>query len=382
MSYEEFRRSIASRIEERLEWKDLATFVPNKRIPVYNWFYYKEGFARDLVFNVLDMFGAKQGAAVLDPFCGSGTVLLACKERGISATGVEAMPVAAFASRVKAQDYGVSMLQSASRNLFAEKFHRIDARFDPLMQRAFSRYALEDIAFFRHLLPVEQPAHDFLLLALVRAAMQCSYARKDGAAIKFVKRPAPPLRPMYRRAIKRMITDVKKFHTKQCAVHMEDGDARMLSLAENSIDFVITSPPYLNQIDYQRVYAIESMIAGLPVVPQKPAQFFHHALATAREPHFEYRGIPMQPSAAQYFADMEKSLAEMLRVLRSGGQAAIVVSNGYAGEIVESDLIIAYIAGQLGFGVKKIFVLNTRFALEERTKKRGLLRESMIVLEK
>jgi hypothetical protein len=35
---------------DKPEWGMGATFVPNKRSPVYNWFYYKEGFWRGMVF--------------------------------------------------------------------------------------------------------------------------------------------------------------------------------------------------------------------------------------------------------------------------------------------------------------------------------------------
>ncbi len=35
--------------EQRLDWRRLVTYVPNKQLPVYNWFKYKEGFSRELV---------------------------------------------------------------------------------------------------------------------------------------------------------------------------------------------------------------------------------------------------------------------------------------------------------------------------------------------
>lgn len=32
--------------ESRLDYRQLVTYVPNKKLPVYNWFKYKEGFSR------------------------------------------------------------------------------------------------------------------------------------------------------------------------------------------------------------------------------------------------------------------------------------------------------------------------------------------------
>src|SRR4030042_3930453 len=57
------------KLEEKPEWGPLATFLPNKDEPIYNWFYYKEGFAKELVLKLADAFMLKQGT-VLAPFCG------------------------------------------------------------------------------------------------------------------------------------------------------------------------------------------------------------------------------------------------------------------------------------------------------------------------
>jgi DNA modification methylase len=90
--------------------------------------------------------------------------------------------------------------------------------------------------------------------------------------------------------------------------------------------------------------------------------------------------LPLE--ARLYFEDMETALKEMHRVLKQGGKAAIVVGNGYVGGVIESDIILSYLAEKIGFGLVSIFVLNKRFALEERTVKKGILRESLIILEK
>ena len=91
------------KIENKFEWGELATFVPNKPLPIYNWFYYKEGFSRELVLRLLEKFKAK--GTVLDPFCGVGTTNLACREKGIDSVGFELSPLALFAAKAKTSDY-------------------------------------------------------------------------------------------------------------------------------------------------------------------------------------------------------------------------------------------------------------------------------------
>ncbi|MDO8626876.1 MAG: hypothetical protein Q7K42_00280, partial [Candidatus Diapherotrites archaeon] len=110
---------------EKLELAELATFVPNKVLPVYNWLYYKEGFARDLVFLLAKEFGLREGQTVLEPFCGVGTTPLACKELGLNAFAFDVSTVAVFAAKVKTQTYNLEELRSAEKKLFAEKFKRV-----------------------------------------------------------------------------------------------------------------------------------------------------------------------------------------------------------------------------------------------------------------
>jgi len=137
------------KLKEKLEWGPLATFVPNKDQPIYNWFYYKEGFASELVFNLLEQFRLKPGDTVLDPFCGSGTTLLACKEKGIDCIGFDTLPVSVFASRVKTQNYNIGEIRQISKEILAEKFKYMKPEMPKSYKRFFTKPTLEDIEFFR-----------------------------------------------------------------------------------------------------------------------------------------------------------------------------------------------------------------------------------------
>ncbi|MBI2580166.1 MAG: hypothetical protein HYW27_04675 [Candidatus Aenigmarchaeota archaeon] len=362
-------------MEERPEWAELATFVPNKRAPVYNWFYYKEGFSRDLVMKILDMFQHNAEMPVLDPFCGSGTTLLACRELGIDSIGFDVLPVSVFASDVKTRNYDAGEIRRIYAG-FRKKFEKLDREYPPLMKRAFSKYALQDISLLmRDIMKIEDEKYrNFFLLALINASMKCSYARKDGGAIKTRIWKAPPLRIMFRHVLKRMAKDTEKIEFKACMTSAEAGDARRLGLEDESVGSVITSPPYLNNIDYTKVYAIEEFFIqskGLPPL---------RSYIGSRMSEESFMDLP--PAAVSYFLDMKKVIGEMHRVCMKGANVGIVIGNGFTGEVIDSDIILAKIAEDMGFSVEKIIVLNKRFALVERTKKSGVLRESLLLLRK
>ncbi|MEM7813460.1 MAG: DNA methyltransferase [Candidatus Aenigmatarchaeota archaeon] len=371
-------------LEPKSEWGILATFIPNKRTPVYNWLYYKEGFSAELVLKLIGMFELKPGQTVLDPFCGVGTTLLACKQRALNAVGFDVMPVAVLASSVKTRDYDINKLRESVRELLAHKFEKpAKVEAPAIVKKCFSHYALEDIIFFRSLIRKvqDEAVRDFFMLGLVNAAMKVSWAWKDGGVIKVKKHPSPPLRKMLAKTLGRMIKDLEKFEAKPAKIRVSIGDARKLPLPDGSIDAVITSPPYLNQIDYRKVYAIENWIVSGETAPA--LRSFIGAVSEADAESLKERNLPAQ--AQLYFLDMNAVLAELWRVCKPSAKLAMVIGNAYfppPHEPVESDVILAELAEKIGFTVDKILVLNQRAALRRRTEKVGLLRESLLLLEK
>lgn len=67
----------------------------------HEWYRFVLSFPPHLVRDYLRRFGISSKHRVLDPFCGTGTTLVECKKLGFASVGVEANPVACFASRVK-----------------------------------------------------------------------------------------------------------------------------------------------------------------------------------------------------------------------------------------------------------------------------------------
>ena len=55
--------------------------------PIQRWAPYVQGFSASFVDEMLQRFSISPGQTVLDPFAGSGTVLVAAKMKGIDAIG-------------------------------------------------------------------------------------------------------------------------------------------------------------------------------------------------------------------------------------------------------------------------------------------------------
>ena len=369
-------------MEPRPDFAKLVTFVPNKKVPIHNWFHFKEGFSRDFVVKMFEIFGIKEGMKVLDPFCGSGTTLLVAKEMGIDTYGVDASPLAVFVSQVKVADYDVEELKAVSERIFSKGFRKCDiGNVSWLTKAAFSKPALEDIAFFKEeVRRVEDlKVRNFFTLALMNSANKVSYAIKDGSYIRIRKKPHPPLRKVFKATVRRMIRDLQRTSYKGSRIDTRLGDARDLSfLPDKEFDSVVTSPPYLNKIEYTKVYRIEYELFFPQVKVDALRSYIGMNVNVRGDPFPELR---LPPAAKAYLLDVERSLEEMKRVLKDGAKVAMVVAEGaFPDRIVPCDVLVAELAKRKGFEVEKIIVAARRVVTRDRTIKIGRARESILLM--
>ncbi len=331
---------------------------------------------------MLKEFNLGRGNWVLDPFLGSGTTTLACMEVGVNSCGIDSSPLAVFVSQTKTTRYDADLLEKAATYLFLTPFSKPSLEgLDPLVKKAFSRPVLEDVIFFRDkIAEMDESVKGFFMLALMRAAMEVSYAYKDGGVIKIVKKPTPPFRKFFRRIIKKMIRDVRSINLEDCDIRIMLGDARVLQLPDEVFDAIITSPPYLNKIEYTTVYKIEYELFLPGVKVDAVRSYLGLNPKNVKDP-FPELNLPIIAKA--YFSDMQRALSEMFRVLKPKGKVALVVAGGvFPDRVVESDTLIAKLAEDIGFKVNKICIVNRRVATTRRVIKIGEARESIVFMEK
>jgi len=366
------------------ELKKLVTFIPNKIEPIHNWYYFKEGFSKQLVDIFLDRFNLNENSIVLDPFCGVGTTLLTCKQRGIKSTGFDVSPLFIFISKVKTRDYDLDELRESVKEALKWKFERPKKiPKEKYIKRAFSKYTLEDIIFYKNkILEIEDDKiRDFFLLALIDSSIKSGWVLKDGAVVKIEKKGKPPLKKYFKYKIRKMLKDVERTKIKPVNTIIEVGDARNISLDDSTIDAVITSPPYLNKIEYTKIYKIETFLFfNLPQTELK-------SYVASRVEDTDVSGLGLDENlpliAKKYFKDMDKVFKELYRVCKDDSELVVVVGGGcFPDRVVEADRITAEIAEKNDFKVKNILIVRDSWCTRARTIKVGKIRESIILLKK
>ncbi|MEW6592418.1 MAG: DNA methyltransferase [Candidatus Hadarchaeota archaeon] len=355
------------RISERLQLGRLATPLPDRERPIYRWFQLKESFSSGLVRLLSETWGLGDGDLVLDPFCGSGTTLLACRELGLDCKGFDVHPLFLLASRVKIRDYDVEGLKAEVAEILGSEFKE-EVPAPSFVARFFPQRVLSELVFFRErVLEVkDEKTREFLMLGLLNAAMDSSLASKDGAAIKITKKPVPPLREAFERRLLGMCRDIEQAALKGSKVEIELCDARELDAGGATA--VITSPPYLAKQEYLHAYRIENWIAGLES-PQ-PDELVGGA---------GLEGI----SPEKYFDDMRAVIDRLHKTCSAGAKVCLVVSDGcFPDGPVEVCLRLSEMAEEAGFKAKQVVVVNKRQCTTPSRRKRGFTKEALLIWEK
>jgi len=385
------------KITQKPELGQYMTFELSKEKPIHGWFWYKEGYAPEFVWYAIDDLMKTRGKrpeSILDPFCGVGTTLLAAKEMAIQSAGVDASPLAVFVSKAKTQDYGQDELEDALA--FLQKrlapAPKTDWQFELFSPRAaFPKRNYGDILSLRYAIEQEEGrTRDLLLMALLSILPQASIILKDGGVLKIMKdKRALPAREIFRRKVKRMVRELQAAKVGY-APQVFLGDARSLDIPGESVDVIVTSPPYLNNIDYSKIYGLE--LSLLDMSRSEAEEMRMRAIRsfigkgnpkpeTSMPPEVGELGYKI-PIIGTYFKDMERAIVEMHRVLRWGGGTAYVnVSNSVIHEThVLVDEVFAEMAQRIGFGEVEIVVGAERVADVRPQKVRT--RESVVVMRK
>ncbi len=411
----------------------LVSYQADKGSPFFRWFKYREGFTSHLVEYLLGEIHPNPGR-LLDPFAGSGAALFAARKMGWSTLGIEVLPVGihAMEARIAAECVNPTLFAETVTILGHEDFA---SRYD-------ERYALSHIAITQGAFPAKtereivgyiaycnESISDSNVRTLALFAAFCilediSFTRKDGQYLRWDWRSGRSVGKKqfdkgrvldFRSAVAMKLNDMA--HDLLFGRFFEGGrdvdglpQPKMLygscldilpTLADRSVDTVLTSPPYCNRYDYTRTYALELMYLGCThedVIRLRQAMlsctvenrtkrdemrlFYANRGQTEQfekvERVFEDNGalheilaiLDQQRDAGMlnnphiarmvrnYFYEMCFVIYEMARILAKDGHVIMVNDNvQYVGEEVPVDLILSRMAEAFGLSVEVIWAL-------------------------
>ncbi|MCC6422939.1 MAG: DNA methyltransferase [Phycisphaerales bacterium] len=407
----------------------------------HDWYRFVLSYPPHLVREYVDRFNIGSRQQVLDPFAGTGTTVVECKKLGIASTGVEAHPMSFFAGQVKT-DWSIdpdglvehaTQIADEARQILQQdgitddfdcsgsiKGLRLltlpESAFKLLLTNSISPLPLHKTMVLLGRLQsrsgTEFHRHEMLALAkaLVTSIGNLHFGPEVG--IGPAKSDAPVI-GLWLANVKAMASDLRLLRSlKYASATMCRGDSRKLvrMLPAQSIDAVVTSPPYPNEKDYTRTTRLESVILGF-VQNKLELKALKQGLIRSNtrnvykndeddslvRSHPEINRIAAAIEARRielgktngferlyarvtklYFGGMARHLEELKPSLRPGAQLAYVVGDqaSYLRVMIRTGQLLADIAEKLGYEVMGIDLFRTRLA----TATREQLREEVVLL--
>lgn len=336
----------------------------------------------------LDALGTtKTSLRVLDPMMGSGTVLAVARSRGHRAIGIDMDPLAVLLSKVWTTTVDIDYARKKAGEVLGRamaKFHDVavgraypigaDQETKQFVRYWFDDYARRQLAALSSTIRKvhDEDTRDVLWCGLSRLiiskqsgaslAMDLSHSRPHRV---FSRAPTKPFNK-FLSAVETVMTNCPQQRSGPVGpvTVTKLGDARALPVAADSIDLVLTSPPYLNAIDYIRCSKFSLVWMGYCMGDLRETRSLsigcEKASSEAREDR-EVRQIisdlRLTPKLddreyallCQYVFDMRMALSEASRVLVKRGRAVYVVGdNTVRGTYIRNSSVISSVAELAG----------------------------------
>jgi SAM-dependent methyltransferase len=302
------------------------------------------------------------GGSLLDPFCGSGTVLVEAMIGGRRAVGVDLSPFAVRLARVKTNP-GTEMQREAVVVAAQAVAALADAR---RTQRAGAtrRYPPEDVASFDpHVLleldslragivqhgrddPFVREALEMVLSSiLVKVSRRVSDTSAAQAPRRIAAGFAARLYIGKAKELARRLGELSALLSASAIparVAIDDA-MRLRTVAASSVDAVVSSPPYASTYDYLAHQTLRMRWLGLD-----------SRGLDAGEMGARRRYAPLDARAArdEWTRELATTLRILSRVCRKGGRVALLLADSaVGGEALRADAMVAAVAPDAGFAL-------------------------------
>lgn len=422
---------IAGEIPDNLE---SGKFITVERVPplkVYSLGFQPAKFIPEIPRWFLKKY-AVPACTILDPFCGSGTTLLEAIQQNISAYWLDYHPLSRLICQVKTTVFSTQEILEATTQIIekvsTQKFAPATINFSN-KDFWFQQPVQEGLELLREQIILAESSLQPLLWLAFASTVRKTSNMNDGMILaarrshieKIPIRSRSDVFQYFQHYVKQSIEAFGEWNpflknfTAQIQ-QLSSQDARQLP-EPLTVDAIITSPPYINAIDYVWASKFELHWLGLVNSNQERLNLYSQEIGTERIPKQEckelgktgylhldrliediYYGKRYQATSGQnqlrsrvvyqYFMDMKLHFLQSLQVLKKGGYYCFSVGDvsNICGVEIPVASLLSEIACDLGF--KKIFnfnllLKNRRLNLPRNVNWAGTIKhDTIIVLEK
>lgn len=318
---------------------------------------YPAKFLPNVVRKIIEEHSPANCKVIADLFAGCGTTLVEAKAHGISSIGTDINPVAKLIAEVKTTPIAPEALQFAYNNLTAcfdeyneanyaniQKHERLDHWFSPT-EKAKIAFLFDKVSR----LDVDEAIKGFFYVCISHILKNCSRWLQSSTKPQVdPNKTIPDPFVEFKHHCQKMIKNNGEYYNflnnngyldTPCKILLRD--ARRTTIDTESVDMIITSPPYVTSYEYADIHQLTGYwMDFIPDMHEFRKQFIGTSYSGNKS--FEVSGSRQAQEivnalagkskhiardVAQYFNDMQEVANEMARILVPNGHACIVIGN-------------------------------------------------------
>ena len=389
---------------------NIGSSKDNMKSAIHNWYKFTAGFSYKFIDVVIDGMD-KSPCCIYEPFAGCGTTLVEAQKRGILSVGNESQQFMCDVINAKLNwdiDVGEckTYIEQIINEISSNDDYDISDEYNKLLINLYDSETLRNIYLLRDAIrSIKNEKYElFLNLALSQTLHKSAL---HPIAVPYISR-SKSLHNSGNAIVKfkliayQMLADLETMphHKRIAKVYKADSRCKNALIADSSCDLCITSPPYLNNLDYGEVSKVHTHFFEFTKDWRDITEKIRQQLVTGATTHYKdaefcmseflqtdfalsnpelivrlknlYEEIKTNGKTRNgkksfhilmmhYFEDMYWVFKEMKRVLREGSKAYLILGDSAPyGVYIPTTQYLGEIAQSVGFGDYQIYKIRSR----------------------
>lgn len=391
--------------------KNIGSARDNMSSAVHNWYKFTAGFSYKFVDMIIDDMPQKPNT-IYEPFAGCGTTLVASQKKGVAAIGNESQELMCNIINAKL-NWDIERTRCA---YYIKKIYNymldnndspsLESEFHPLLCSLYDLHTLKELYLIRDFVNIIQEEHYKLFFNLALSQTLHKVALFP-IAVPYISRSKHMANPghaweKFNSIIDSMLEDLESLPTHKRTAQVYKADSRLLndSIENGCCNLCITSPPYLNNLDYGEVSKVHTHFFNMTNNWHDITEKIRANLVTGSTTHYrdnefdldkfkksefalsntllmpelEDKYYRIKDAAHQrkgkksfhilmmhYFSDMFDVFREMRRVLQPNSPAYLILGDSAPyGVYIQTTQYLGEMAKSVGFEEFEIYKIRSR----------------------